>query len=156
MVVTLVLSQGRHEYMRMAPSTPAQSYVRLADNGQRIYRGRVRASLPLGTSHKPYQTLELSQEQGATSTSSSPSYSPTERTVRRASSGPGLQLVDPAIQLHQQEWGSCSWRSLLLARWYHGNVSRVEAETALRLQPPGSYLVRNCESARKDYSLSLK
>ena len=41
-------------------------------------------------------------------------------------------------------------------RWYHGNVSRIEAETALRLQPPGSYLIRNCESARKDYSLSLK
>ena len=41
-------------------------------------------------------------------------------------------------------------------RWYHGNISRVEAEAALRPHPPGSYLVRNCESARKDYSLSLK
>lgn len=51
--------------------------------------------------------------------------------------------MDPGIQLHQQEW-------------YHGNISRVEAEAALRLHPPGSYLVRNCESARKDYSLSLK
>ena len=35
-------------------------------------------------------------------------------------------------------------------------MSRIEAETALRLHPPGSYLIRNCESARKDYSLSLK
>lgn len=54
-----------------------------------------------------------------------------------------LHLVDPSIQLHQQEW-------------YHGNISRIEAEAALRLHPSGSYLVRNCESARKDYSLSLK
>ena len=44
----------------------------------------------------------------------------------------------------------------LCRRWYHGNISRIEAEAALRLHPSGSYLVRNCESARKDYSLSLK
>ena len=56
-------AQARQEYMRMTPAT-AQSYVRLADNGQRIYRGRVRASLPLGTAHKPYQTLEVGQQQG--------------------------------------------------------------------------------------------
>merc|ERR1719237_937476 len=31
-----------------------------------------------------------------------------------------------------------------------------QCEPALRLHPPGSYLIRNCESARKDYSLSLK
>ena len=46
--------------------------------------------------------------------------------------------------------------AMTLHRWYHGNISRLEAEAALRLHPSGSYLVRNCESARKDYSLSLK
>ena len=56
-------AQALQEYMRMTPAN-AQSYVRLADNGQRIYRGRVRASLPLGTAHKPYQTLEVGQQQG--------------------------------------------------------------------------------------------
>ena len=45
---------------------------------------------------------------------------------------------------------------MIFSRWYHGNISRLEAEAALRLHPAGSYLVRNCESARKDYSLSLK
>ena len=46
--------------------------------------------------------------------------------------------------------------AMTLHRWYHGNISRLEAEAALRLHPSGCYLVRNCESARKDYSLSLK
>ena len=40
-----------HDYMRMS--------------GQKIYRGRIRASLPVGgPSHKPYQTLEVSPQQG--------------------------------------------------------------------------------------------
>ena len=30
------------EYMRMTPSANGQSYVRLTNGGQRIYRGRVR------------------------------------------------------------------------------------------------------------------
>ena len=55
-----------HEYMRMASGVPPanQSYVRLASGGQRIYRGRVRASLPIGTAHKPYQTLEVGEQSG--------------------------------------------------------------------------------------------
>ncbi|XP_047004808.1 SH2 domain-containing adapter protein B [Schistocerca americana] len=40
--------------------------------------------------------------------------------------------------------------------WYHGALSRVEAENVLRVLREGSYLVRNSESARHDYSLSLK
>jgi len=115
-----------HDYMRMS--------------GQKIYRGRIRASLPVGgPSHKPYQTLEVSPEQDkALMSRVQPPTGPNTFSEKQQ-----LHLVDPCIQLHQQEW-------------YHGNVSRLEAEAALRLHPPGSYLVRNCESARKDYSLSLK
>ncbi|XP_071450081.1 uncharacterized protein hwt, partial [Hetaerina americana] len=40
--------------------------------------------------------------------------------------------------------------------WYHGAITRVEAESILRLRKEGSYLVRNSESTRQDYSLSLK
>jgi len=126
---TSMSARVHEEYMRMTPSANGQSYVRLASGGQRIYRGRVRASLPLATSHKPYQTLEVNQQQ--------------EKTMSRGGTAGTPCLVDPGIALHQQEW-------------YHGNVSRIEAETALRLHPAGSYLIRNCESARKDYSLSLK
>ena len=43
-----------------------------------------------------------------------------------------------------------------MRRWYHGAVTRVEAENVLRLHTEGSYLVRNSESSRQDYSLSLK
>jgi len=115
-----------HDYMRMS--------------GQKIYRGKIRASLPVGgPSHKPYQTLEVSPEQDkALMSRVQPAPGPNAYSEKQQ-----LHLVDPCIQLHQQEW-------------YHGNVSRIEAEAALRLHPPGSYLVRNCESARKDYSLSLK
>jgi hypothetical protein len=41
-------------------------------------------------------------------------------------------------------------------RWYHGAITRIEAENVLRLLKEGSYLVRNSESSRQDYSLSLK
>ncbi|XP_065352784.1 uncharacterized protein hwt [Cloeon dipterum] len=40
--------------------------------------------------------------------------------------------------------------------WFHGAITRVEAEAELRLHPEGSYLVRNSESSRQDFSLSLK
>ncbi|XP_063710085.1 tyrosine-protein kinase Fer isoform X3 [Culicoides brevitarsis] len=40
--------------------------------------------------------------------------------------------------------------------WYHGAISRIEAENVLRPLDAGSFLVRNSESAKQDYSLSLK
>ncbi|XP_068159179.1 LOW QUALITY PROTEIN: uncharacterized protein hwt [Drosophila tropicalis] len=40
--------------------------------------------------------------------------------------------------------------------WYHGAITRIEAETTLRPLAEGSFLVRNCESTKQDYSLSLK
>ncbi|XP_015596336.1 uncharacterized protein LOC107268255 [Cephus cinctus] len=40
--------------------------------------------------------------------------------------------------------------------WYHGSITRIEAEAVLRLLREGSYLVRNSESTKQDYSLSLK
>ncbi|KAL5277745.1 SHF family protein [Megaselia abdita] len=40
--------------------------------------------------------------------------------------------------------------------WYHGAITRVEAENTLRPLSEGSFLVRNCESTKQDYSLSLK
>ncbi|KAJ1522364.1 hypothetical protein ONE63_002655 [Megalurothrips usitatus] len=40
--------------------------------------------------------------------------------------------------------------------WYLGAISRVEAERLLRQAGEGSYLVRNSESTRQDFSLSLK
>lgn len=43
-----------------------------------------------------------------------------------------------------------------LFRWYHGSITRIEAEGLLRVHQEGSYLVRNSESTKQDYSLSLK
>ncbi|CAG9759799.1 unnamed protein product [Ceutorhynchus assimilis] len=40
--------------------------------------------------------------------------------------------------------------------WFHGSITRVEAENVLRSLREGSFLVRNSESIKNDYSLSLK
>merc|ERR1719273_752725 len=40
--------------------------------------------------------------------------------------------------------------------WYHGSITRHEAENALRLHEEGSFLVRNSDSSTNDYSLSVK
>ncbi|XP_010118080.1 PREDICTED: SH2 domain-containing adapter protein F, partial [Chlamydotis macqueenii] len=39
--------------------------------------------------------------------------------------------------------------------WYHGAISRTDAETLLRLCKEASYLVRNSETSKNDFSLSL-
>lgn len=47
-------------------------------------------------------------------------------------------------------------RSLFARSWYHGAISRTDAETLLRLCKEASYLVRNSETSKNDFSLSLK
>uniref|UniRef100_T1IDI1 SH2 domain-containing adapter protein D n=3 Tax=Rhodnius prolixus TaxID=13249 RepID=T1IDI1_RHOPR len=51
--------------------------------------------------------------------------------------------VDTSLPLEQQGW-------------YHGAITRLEAENILRMNREGSFLVRNSESTKQDYSLSLK
>jgi len=48
------------------------------------------------------------------------------------------------------------YSATVLFRWYHGSISRLDAEALLRVHREGSYLVRMSESNRCDYSLSLK
>ncbi|XP_070792784.1 SH2 domain-containing adapter protein D [Pituophis catenifer annectens] len=40
--------------------------------------------------------------------------------------------------------------------WFHGPISRAEAETLLTLCREGSYLVRSSKASRSEYSLSLR
>lgn len=53
------------------------------------------------------------------------------------------ERVDPTVPLEKQIW-------------YHGAISRGDAENLLRLCKECSYLVRNSQTSRHDYSLSLK
>ncbi|KAM6180659.1 SH2 domain-containing adapter protein F isoform 3-T3 [Erethizon dorsatum] len=46
--------------------------------------------------------------------------------------------------------------SSLVPSWYHGAISRTDAENLLRLCKEASYLVRNSETSKNDFSLSLK
>lgn len=76
----------------------------------------------------------------------------------------GVDLIDASILLDRQGlvvfklffFEICfNWISFIF-RWYHGAISRIEAEKTLRPLIEGSFLVRNSESTRQDYSLSLK
>ncbi|KAK9518998.1 hypothetical protein VZT92_021756 [Zoarces viviparus] len=53
------------------------------------------------------------------------------------------ERVDPTLPLEKQVW-------------YHGSLSRSEAESLLTLCKECSYLVRNSQTNRTDYSLSLR
>ncbi|XP_040567204.2 uncharacterized protein [Lepeophtheirus salmonis] len=85
---------------------------------------------------KPYQILEI---YGNNSLYDIPKLSsvPSPMALSAAT------WIQPNISLDRQEW-------------FHGSITRVEAESVLRLHKEGSYLVRNSESSRQDYSLSLK
>ncbi|TRY95456.1 hypothetical protein DNTS_000432 [Danionella cerebrum] len=53
------------------------------------------------------------------------------------------ERIDPSLPLQSQSW-------------FHGSISRTDAESLLRLCKEASYLVRNSQSCKNDYSLSLK
>ncbi|KAJ7308331.1 hypothetical protein JRQ81_008867 [Phrynocephalus forsythii] len=53
------------------------------------------------------------------------------------------ERIDPSIPLENQTW-------------FHGTISRADTESLLTLCKEGSYLVRNSETSRNDYSLSLR
>ncbi|KAJ1181074.1 hypothetical protein NDU88_006285 [Pleurodeles waltl] len=53
------------------------------------------------------------------------------------------ERIDPTLPLENQFW-------------YHGAISRTDAENLLRLCREASYLVRNSETSKNDFSLSLK
>ncbi|XP_037691342.1 SH2 domain-containing adapter protein F isoform X3 [Choloepus didactylus] len=58
-------------------------------------------------------------------------------------SSPLGEWTDPALPLENQVW-------------YHGAISRTDAENLLRLCKEASYLVRNSGTSKNDFSLSLK
>lgn len=72
---------------------------------------------------------------------------PSLKTLMFATNSPfGLnecEDVDPNLPLDRQEW-------------YHGTISKSEAEERLRALAEGNYLVRTLDSSRQEYALSLK
>ncbi|XP_016888191.1 SH2 domain-containing adapter protein F isoform X2 [Cynoglossus semilaevis] len=67
----------------------------------------------------------------------------TKMTSLDQSSSSVGERIDPSMPLENQFW-------------YHGAISRTDAESLLRLCKEASYLVRNSETSKNDYSLSLK
>ncbi|XP_047028869.1 uncharacterized protein LOC124636775 [Helicoverpa zea] len=89
-----------------------------------------------GNKHKP--NLKLNFDSGSGGSSSSKGLH-----LNLGPIAPPRDLVDASLPLDRQGW-------------YHGTLSRVEAESLLRDADEGAFLVRNSESAKHDYSLSLK
>ncbi|XP_038639983.1 SH2 domain-containing adapter protein F-like [Scyliorhinus canicula] len=85
---------------------------------------------------------------------------PKEETVRHQNrlSGPSVKSVKHQSLEFSGVLGERVEPSLSLGRqtWYHGAISRTDAENLLRLCKEASYLVRNSETTKNDYSLSLK
>ncbi|KAH0625849.1 hypothetical protein JD844_034185 [Phrynosoma platyrhinos] len=83
------------------------------------------------------------------------------------------ERVDPSLPLENQALTLCpelihaldqsgvishSWKEdpFNINWWFHGTISRADAESLLTLCKEGSYLVRNSETSRNDFSLSLR
>ncbi|KAL0168615.1 hypothetical protein M9458_036837, partial [Cirrhinus mrigala] len=72
------------------------------------------------------------------------------------------ERIDPSMPLESQFFMTALTLFLkhdshsLLHSWYHGAISRTDAESLLRLCKEASYLVRNSETSKNDFSLSLK
>ncbi|XP_037551440.1 src homology 2 domain containing transforming protein D, a [Nematolebias whitei] len=84
-------------------------------------------------------------EQTRFTKTSSSSIASDSTTLRLVGDTPPLlgERVDPFLPLEKQVW-------------YHGALSRSEAESLLTLCKENSYLVRNSQTCRNDYSLSLR
>ncbi|XP_053612145.1 uncharacterized protein hwt isoform X2 [Plodia interpunctella] len=89
-----------------------------------------------GNKHRPKLTLNFDSGSGGSGSSKG-------LHLNLGPIAPSRNLVDASLPLDRQGW-------------YHGTLSRVEAEGLLRDANEGAFLVRNSESAKHDYSLSLK
>uniref|UniRef100_A0A8C5M008 Src homology 2 domain containing F n=1 Tax=Leptobrachium leishanense TaxID=445787 RepID=A0A8C5M008_9ANUR len=97
------------------------------------------------------------QFDGADKTGMSPSREDKLRHMHRHSAGNMKAIKHPSVE-HTSSMGERIDPSLPLESqfWYHGAISRTDAESLLRLCKEASYLVRNSETSQIDFSLSLK
>ncbi|XP_068131696.1 SH2 domain-containing adapter protein F isoform X2 [Hyperolius riggenbachi] len=123
----------------------------------------VSTSLPPQPSSPPHLPSQSSLEDtnaqfdGADKTGISPSREDRLRHMHRHSAGNLKATKNPSVE-HTNSVGERIDPSLPLESqfWYHGAISRTDAESLLRLCKEASYLVRNSETSKIDFSLSLK
>ncbi|XP_039291886.1 uncharacterized protein LOC111059465 [Nilaparvata lugens] len=112
-------------------------------------RRRQRLSLPLSNASSQLQDAHQSEKKPSLNldlsraSCSKSSTSAVHLDLDETSAAALGEAIDVNIPLDKQGW-------------YHGVITRLEAENVLRCHREGSYLVRNSESSRNDYSLSLK
>ncbi|XP_071097802.1 SH2 domain-containing adapter protein E-like [Haliotis cracherodii] len=89
------------------------------------------------------QDRDLAPSSPQSPNSGSPTNKLLPRLVTPATACTIGERINPIIPLHKQSW-------------YQGRISRADAENTLRVCKEGSYLVRESESERGQYSLSIK
>merc|ERR1712080_49853 len=103
----------------------------------------LKGSLPLATA----PTMNLSVRRQRPQMTLSFGIDPKQKTLMFATEDPyhlnDCQDIDPNLPLERQEW-------------YHGGISKAEAEDILRRNEEGSYIVRNVDLHRQEFSLILK
>ncbi|XP_047219155.1 SH2 domain-containing adapter protein F isoform X3 [Girardinichthys multiradiatus] len=88
----------------------------------------------------------------------SPTKDGKTRPLQRHSSGCLVNTKMTSMDLSSSSLGERIDATMPLESqfWYHGAISRTDAESLLRMCKEASYLVRNSETSKNDYSLSLK
>ncbi|XP_046550920.1 SH2 domain-containing adapter protein D-like isoform X1 [Haliotis rubra] len=89
------------------------------------------------------QDRDLAPSSPQSPNSGSPTYKQVPRITIPATACTIGERINPIIPLQKQSW-------------YQGRISRADAENTLRVCKEGSYLVRESESERGQYSLSIK
>ncbi|KAJ1085237.1 hypothetical protein NDU88_005370 [Pleurodeles waltl] len=137
-----IVGRGRESRLPQDDERPADEYDQpwewKKDNISRAFAVQFESPAwdlpPTPSMERLQQTRQLSPQLGRCRHGSGRSQE------RRPSVG---ERVDPTIPLEKQPW-------------FHGAISRADAETLLLLCRECSYLVRNSETSRNDYCLSLR
>ncbi|KAK7072536.1 hypothetical protein SK128_014562 [Halocaridina rubra] len=136
--------------------------------------GNPRRSLP--TNYQPtvnpaVSRLQISEVRSGTSSSNSsdwdtrssadssddqgtPKFRSKDPLGMRGKSGLALDLGCAALAIKGEKVETKI--PLMKQGWYHGALSRTEAESTLRSCSEGSYLVRSLDASKREYSLALK
>uniref|UniRef100_A0A3Q3GEI5 Src homology 2 domain containing transforming protein D, a n=1 Tax=Labrus bergylta TaxID=56723 RepID=A0A3Q3GEI5_9LABR len=135
------LMDGRESRLPQDDERPADEY----DQPWEWKKDNISKALAVQFEGAERERSRAQTEQAKLTKTGTTSSSNDSTTLRLVGDTPPLlgERVDPFMPLERQVW-------------YHGTLSRPEAEALLTLCKENSYLVRNSQNGKTDYSLSLR